>query len=284
MQVKTLTFIGAGNMASCLIAGLCADGYDPSALRATDPSAERLEALAQRFNITTSTDNTELVRGADVVVLAVKPDKCLNVLAEIRDLVCEQGSLVMSVAAGVNLSQLLGGLQADKHSIVRCMPNTPAMVGAGASVLFANSHADEAQRNLAESVMRVVGTVTWAASESQLNAMAALSGCGPAYCFRFMEAFHKAAVHAGIEEKQATELIIQTVLGATKLALESEQNFVQLRRQVASPGGMTEQGLQVLEDAGIDDMLQRVFSAAFEHASHLEAQCDTGFDSSEQGD
>ncbi len=222
-----LAFIGAGNMASALINGLLTDGYPANDIIASDQLAEKRENLAGS-GIHTTDDNCQAVSGADVVVLAVKPQVLQAVCQEIRPAVEQNHPLIISIAAGINetsLAQWLG----NEAAIVRTMPNTPAMVQTGASVLHANSHASDAQKDLAESILRAVGITRWLDSEKLIDAATAVSGSGPAYYFLLMESMEKAAVEMGLPEETAHLLTLQTALGAARMAMESNDIPRELR-------------------------------------------------------
>ena len=268
MQEVTISFIGAGNMASSLIGGLVASGCHPDRLWASNPSEARLRALHARFGIHTSTDNEKAIALADVVVLSVKPGVCRQVCTALHAPIQATRPLVVSIAAGVTLASLAHWL-GETVPIVRCMPNTPALVGAGASALYANPVVDAAMRDLAESILRAVGITLWVDAEAQLEIVTALSGSGPAYFFRVMEALIHGAKALGLSEKQATLLTLQTALGAAKIALESNEDPATLRQRVTSPGGTTEAAISVLETADIDKLFEEALSAAHARAKAL---------------
>ncbi len=268
MQNTTIAFIGAGNMGHSLIGGLIADGYDPKHMWATCPEAEKLAQLAAQYGVYTTIDNQEGAAAADVVIFAVKPQVLHKVVLETAPVIQKRRPLVISIAAGVRTTDIqrwLGG----NAAIVRCMPNTPALIRSGATALFANAQVSAEQKNLAESIMRAVGLTVWLSDEKQLETVTALSGSGPAYFFRMIEALEQAAVAAGLPVETAHLLTLQTALGAARMALESAQPVKVLREQVTSPAGTTERALEVLEAGGINKLFESALHAAEQRAHEL---------------
>jgi pyrroline-5-carboxylate reductase len=261
MTQPTIAFIGAGNMAGSLIRGLVADGYDPGQIVAADPSTTQLSVLRSQTGVRTAGDNAAAIASAEVVVLAVKPQVLQTVARQIADAVQARRPLVISVAAGIRertLQTWLGG----GVPLVRTMPNTPAMIGAGATVLHASPEVTPEQQDTAESIMRAVGLTRWVEDEGLMDAVTALSGSGPAYFFLVMEAMEQAAVELGIPGETARLLTLQTALGAARMAMESNDDPATLRRRVTSPGGTTERALAVFEEQG----LRATFAAALKAA------------------
>jgi pyrroline-5-carboxylate reductase len=271
MKQQTLGFIGAGNMASSLIAGLVADGYPAQNIWASDLDAEKLDLLAGRFGICTSSNNQTVVENAQILVLAVKPQALQAVAREIGPGVRRAKPLVISLAAGVTeaaIDRWLGG-DAD---IVRCMPNTPALVKTGATALHGNDQVSAEQRSRAEAVLRAVGLTVWVETEELLDTVTALSGSGPAYFFLFMEAMEEAAVQMGLEAATARLLTQQTALGAARLAIESDDSPAELRRRVTSPGGTTERAVGAFEQAALRATTLAAMQAAQARAVELSLQ------------
>lgn len=268
MEAQKIAFIGAGNMASALISGLTADGFSPGNIWASDPTDKNLTALEQQFGIQTCSDNKAAVAQADIVVLAVKPQVMSEVCQEISETVKAKNALVISVAAGIEVSSLAYSL-GETTAIVRGMPNTPALIKTGATGLFANEYVTDAQQSTAEEVMRAVGVVLWVEEEKQMDYVTALSGSGPAYFFRIMEAMEKTAIDLGLPVKTAHLLTLQTALGAAKLAMESQETLGVLREKVTSPGGTTEKGLEAMNAAGLDDVIEKTLTAASFRAAEL---------------
>lgn len=261
MKDVSIAFIGGGNMARSLIGGLIASGSDPTRLWVAEPDVGQREALRARFGIHTSADNPQIAALGDVVVLAVKPQVLRPVAEELAGVIQARRPLVISIAAGVrepDLGRWLGG----ETAIVRTMPNTPALVGSGATALFANSRATEEQRQIAESIMRAVGLTVWVGEERMLDAVTALSGSGPAYFFLLMEALEKIGVRLGLNPEVARLLTLQTAFGAAKMALESPDNPAALRARVTSPGGTTERAISVFQDEQLDALIARSLAAS----------------------
>lgn len=268
MKDVQLSFIGGGNMASSLIGGLLADHLESAQITVADSNQQTLQGLAVRYGVNTTSDNGQAVSTADIVILAVKPQVLRLVAEELRDSVQAHKPLVVSVAAGVRSADLVRWL-GGKVSLVRAMPNTPALLQAGATAMFANEQVKTGQRNLAESILRTAGLTLWVDDEAMMDAVTALSGSGPAYFFRIMEAMEAAAAELGLAPETAHLLTIQTALGAAKMALESSEPVSVLRERVTSPGGTTEQGLRVLDENHIDKLMAEVLTAAHDRSREL---------------
>jgi len=271
MKQQTLGFIGAGNMASSLIAGLLADAYPPANIWASDVEGDKLRHLANHFGIQTTPDNRQVVEHAQILVLAVKPQMLKDVAGSIADSVQRHKPLIISLAAGVleaDIDQWLGG----GIDIVRCMPNTPALVKTGATAMHGVASLSSEQRSRAEAVLRAVGLTVWVDSEELLDAVTALSGSGPAYFFLFMEAMEEAAVGLGLNAETARLLTQQTALGSARLAMESEESPAELRRRVTSPGGTTEKAIGVFEASGLRKLISEAMTAARQRAGELAKQ------------
>lgn len=264
---QTIGFIGGGNMARSLIGGLVRAGYPPNALRVADPNESIRTALVTDFNILATHDNQQIADQCDVVVLAVKPQVLKEVATALRT-GQRQHQLFLTVAAGIRTTSL-GHWLGSETPIVRAMPNTPALVQSGATGLFANARVTEAQRDLAESIMRAAGLVQWIKDENQMDAVTALSGSGPAYLFLVMEAMEKAGQDLGLPAETARLLTLQTAFGAAKLALEIEEDPAVLRQNVTSPGGTTERAIQVLQHEGLEEMFNKALCAARDRAQEL---------------
>ncbi len=268
MTDKTIAFIGGGNMASSLIAGLIAGGWPIERVLVADPLAEKRQELAARFAVKIAQDNSEAVATADVVVLAVKPQVARTVAWEIGPMLSERSGLLVSIAAGVKEPDIRRWLGFEAP-IVRAMPNTPAMVGSGATGLFANERVSRGQKDLAESILRAVGLVLWIEDESQMDAVTALSGSGPAYFFLVMELLEEAGGRLGLPPRTSRLLTLETAFGAAKMALESPEEPASLRRRVTSPGGTTEKAIQRLEDGGIREIFHTALEAARDRATEI---------------
>lgn len=254
-----ITFLGGGNMAAALIGGLVDKGFPASAIQVVELQAENRERLAARWGVRAIEALDEAALGCDVLVLAVKPQQMKAALAPLAGRL--DGQLVVSIAAGLRLADLsrwLGGYR----RLVRCMPNTPALIGAGITGLFAASEVDRAGRDAAERVLAAVGSTVWIADETQMDAVTAISGSGPAYVFHFIEALQAAGREAGFDDATARKLAIETVLGAARLAAQSPEPASVLRERVTSKGGTTEAALNSLAAAGWHDALVAAVRAA----------------------
>jgi pyrroline-5-carboxylate reductase len=271
-----ISFIGGGNMATSLIGGLIADGRDPASVYVTDVDTAKLETLADAFRVQTSTDNEEAVKLASCVVFAVKPQAMAPVVKSVAVPARAHRPLFVSIAAGVREPDILRWLGFDA-AIVRSMPNTPALVGSGATALYANAFVSDEQRSLAESVLRAVGLTLWVEDEDLLDAVTALSGSGPAYCFLLMECMERAGIALGLSKDHARMLTIQTAFGAAKMALESSESPATLRTRVTSPGGTTERALDTLMAGGMENLLHKALHAA--HHRSVELGIEFGRDS-----
>lgn len=268
MNTAKLTFIGGGNMATSLILGLIADGYEPSRITVSDLDQDKLARLAARCGIRTAADNHSAASGADVIVLSVKPQVIEQVARGLAAIIAEEKPLVISIAAGVQSSALktwLGG----KVSLVRTMPNTPAMLQAGATGMFADKDVSTQQRDQAESIMRAVGITEWVADERMMDVVTAVSGSGPAYFFLFMEAMEESARAMGMEDETARMLILQTALGAARMAIESQDAPAILREKVTSPGGTTEKALEVFAQSHFKQMVDNAMQSASRRSHEL---------------
>ncbi len=267
MQHVDIGFIGAGNMARSLLGGLLAQRYPKERLWTSDPDSGQRE-LATALGVGhVSADNEEIVAHCAVVVVAVKPQMARQALAPLKEAVATSKPLVISIAAGIELAALESWLGAQR--IVRCMPNTPALVSQGVTAMLANAHVTDVDRVLAESIMGAVGQWLWLEQESQLDAVTALSGSGPAYFFYFLEAMIEAGCELGLSEGDARTLALQTALGSSKMALQSDLAPDALRLQVTSPGGTTERALAVLRNGGFSPLVKAAIKAAEERAREL---------------
>jgi len=264
----TIAFIGGGNMATSLIGGLIASGQPKDAIWVTDVDDEKLRSLQNDFQLNTTGDNALAVRRAGTVVLAVKPQMMGQVLDAISQASKETAPLIVSIAAGVREPDIRHRLGYDA-AIVRTMPNTPALLGCGASALYANDNVSAEQRSRAESVLRAVGITVWVDEESRLDAVTALSGSGPAYYFLLMELMEDSGVYMGLDREAARALTLQTALGAARMANETDEAPSTLRERVTSPGGTTQAAIQSLKDAGIGEVVGRALEAARDRAIEL---------------
>ena len=268
MSDQPIAFIGAGNMASSLIGGLVAQGRDPATIRAADPDAATRERAASRFGIEVSADNAATIGGAGTVVLAVKPQVMAEVVRDCAPAILEAGALVVSVAAGVRGADICRWLGRDAP-VVRAMPNTPALLGCGATGLFANDHVSAGQRERAEAILSAAGITEWVAEEALLDAVTGISGSGPAYYFLLMELMENAGREMGLPADTARRLVLHTALGAARMALESEDAPGLLRERVTSPKGTTEAALNILREGGIEALVTDAVRGARDRAAEL---------------
>lgn len=267
MNKSRIAFIGGGNMARSLIGGLLATGVAPAALFVSEPEADKRGHFTA-LGVAASPDNEKIAAQADTIVLAVKPQTLKTALTPLAPVLQQRRPLLLSIAAGIRIAEIerwAGGAL----PVVRAMPNTPALVRAGATGLYANALTSGEQRDRAESILRSVGTAVWLPDERLLDAVTALSGSGPAYIFLVMEALEQAAVDLGLDAATARLLTVETVLGSARLALESRTDPEELRRRVTSPGGTTERALAVLSQGGFEDLLKRAVTAAAQRAEEL---------------
>lgn len=269
-KARKLAIIGGGNMARSLIGGLLSDGWKARQFRVADPNPAQRELLAQLFGITVCDSNTDALEDADGVVLAVKPQVLCKVVKELGSDLVKTRPLVISLAAGVRAADIQRWI-GESLPVVRVMPNTPALVAAGASGLYATPEVNAAQADFAESLMRAVGLVVWVQNEQHMDIVTALSGSGPAYVFLMLEAMEDAAVAQGLDRKTARLLTLQTVFGAAKMGLESEETPATLRSHVTSPGGTTAAGIRELE-RGFRDLVYNAIDAAAARAESMAGQ------------
>ena len=263
-----IAFIGGGNMASSLIGGLVAKNFLGPNIHVSDLNQDVLHNLKEKFGIIPFySDNIAAIKEVDIIVLATKPQVMAGVAIEIGNGI--SGSpLIISIAAGireVDLGRWLGGHRA----IIRTMPNTPALLQCGATGLYANSFVSEKQKSLAESIMHSVGITTWMDKESQLDAVTALSGSGPAYFFLLMEAMENAGIEMGLPKEVAHRLTVQTALGAAKMARENSDGTGELRKKVTSPGGTTERAIDVFRGDGFEQLVLQALLAARDRSEEL---------------
>ncbi|WP_153109590.1 pyrroline-5-carboxylate reductase [Propionivibrio limicola] len=245
-----ITFLGGGNMTTALIGGLLNHGSQPASISVIEISAEKRALLEKNYGINVFDGADAAALACDAIVLAVKPQQmreaCQSLQRHLRD------QLVISIAAGLRLTDLsrwLGG----HEKLVRTMPNTPSLISAGMTGLFAPPSVSEAERLGAERIMQAVGRTVWVNEEAQINAVTAISGSGPAYVFLFIEALQEAAAELGLSPKQARQLSIETFLGAAKLAAQSDEPASVLRERVTSKGGTTEAALSKMAEAGVKE-------------------------------
>lgn len=267
MTAPTIGFIGAGNMASSLIGGLLQQGVEASRIMASDLNEQQLAELARQAGIRTSSDNAELARECDVLVLAVKP-QVMREVCQALPRPRKPGQLVISIAAGITCASLARWLGEDTP-LVRCMPNTPALRGRGVSGLYASDLVSAQQKALAEDILNAVGISLWLEQEDLIHAVTAVSGSGPAYFFYLMEAMTDAGVQLGLPRDMAERLTLHTALGAADMAVHSDVDPAELRRRVTSPNGTTEQAIKSFTRDDLPGMVARAMEAAAERSADL---------------
>ncbi|WP_299692696.1 pyrroline-5-carboxylate reductase [Hydrocarboniphaga sp.] len=262
---QTLAFIGGGNMATSLIGGLIAAGTDPQLVRVAEPDAARAAALRERFGVSIAAAGAEIVAGAAAVVLAVKPQQLVQAVKPLR---LDAGATVLSIAAGVRVATLRAALGDGVH-LVRSMPNTPALYGCGISGLYAPAGTPPSARDLAQTILDAAGQTCWVEQESDLDAVTAVSGSGPAYFFLLVEAMREAGEQLGLSPAVAAQLAARTLVGAAKMVDAGDTDVAVLREQVTSRGGTTEAALRHLESAGLRPMFAAALAAAARRSSQL---------------
>lgn len=271
MAISRIAFIGAGNMANSLVGGLIADGYDPNCLCVSGPTQAKLDLFCEKYGVSCTTSNIDAAKNSDVIVLCVKPQTIRNVMEELSEVIEQRDPLIISIAAGIRCENIEQGQKA-RPAIVRCMPNTPALLGVGATALYANEKVTAAQKEVAESIMRSVGTTLWLDDELLLDVVTALSGSGPAYFFLIIESMQDAAIALGLPEKAAKLLTLQTALGAARMAFESPDSAEVLREKVTSPGGTTERALEVFKAGHLKELFADAIKQAAVRAEELSQQ------------
>jgi pyrroline-5-carboxylate reductase len=264
----TVSFIGGGNMGAALIRGLIAQGLAPQNIVVGEPVPARRTTLAQEFGVRVTDDNREAVRGADVVVLAVKPQDMAATVQSFAPEFRPRAPLVLSIAAGIRVADIQGWC-GPGVAVARAMPNRPALNGAGATAIYAPAGLADTHRGLAEQVLGASGTTVWVRDEHSLDVVTALSGSGPAYFFLLAELMTDAAVGLGLERDSARELAIQTLFGSGRMARESDGDLQRLRAEVTSKGGTTEAALRSFDAANLRDIVAAALKAATDRAGEL---------------
>jgi pyrroline-5-carboxylate reductase len=270
-NIRRLAFIGGGNMAAALIGGLVKRGLARERIVVADPSREQLERLSLEHGITAAPDNPTAAAGAEVVVLAVKPQQMRAVAQGLAPHLEQSAPLVISVAAGIPHAALTRWF-GSRIAVVRTMPNRPALNGFGATGLYAPASVGAANRALAETIMAAVSATVWVEHESQMDTVTALSGSGPAYFFLFMEALEAAAHARGLPNDIAHKLTLETAFGASQMARLSSESLSTLRDQVTSKGGTTAAALDVLDAAGLRAIVAHAVAAADRRSAELAAE------------
>jgi len=270
-NLRRLAFIGGGNMAAALIGGLTQRGLPAERVVVADTNRTQLQRLVRDFGIHAAADNAAAAQGAEVVILAVKPQQMRSVAQALAPHVAESRPLVISIAAGIPHAVLVRWLGTN-IPVIRTMPNRPALNGFGATGLYAPTNVGAVARELAESIMAAVGATVWVDHESQMDTVTALSGSGPAYFFLFMEALEAAAHQRGLPTDVAHRLTLETAFGAAQMARHSAETLATLRQQVTSQGGTTAAALEVLDAAGLRAIVAHALAAADRRSAELAAE------------
>ena len=263
---ETLCFIGGGHMARSLIGGLIARGVPAKQCIVADPSSAQLDSLRAEFSVRTTSENAIAARDADVIVFAVKPQELRSVAHELRRAIEARGPLLISVAAGIRARDIQQWTQAP---VVRCMPNRPALQGNGVTGLFATDDVPDARRQLAEQLLSAVGKTLWLERESDMDAVTAISGSGPAYFFLLIEMLEQTGVKLGLRPETARTLAIETAYGSGWMAKLSSTSPAVLREQVTSKGGTTAAALACLEAHGVRAIFDEAVTAAARRSAEL---------------
>lgn len=272
-----IAFIGGGNMARSLIGGLIARGGQATTIRVAEPVASLREALQRDFGVRCFATASEAAAGATVWLLAVKPQVMRSVCSELSPLARAQHPVAISIAAGITAAQLarwLGVVAGGTVAVVRAMPNTPALLGAGITGLFATPSVNAAQREQAARLLSTVGPTVWIEDEAQMDAVTAVSGSGPAYVFLLAEAMQAAGQAQGLPADTARALTTQTLLGAARMLVESTDAAEVLRARVTSPGGTTQAAIETLQAGGFPALVHCAIAAATERGRQLSAAND----------
>jgi pyrroline-5-carboxylate reductase len=261
VNASTIAFVGGGNMARSLIGALVRGGMAASQIRVAEPNADLRQQLTDDFGVAVFADGVDAAAGADIVVLAIKPQVMRSVCGSLAPVLAERHPLMISIAAGLRIEQIDGWLGGG-FPIVRCMPNTPALIGAGATGLIANGAVDASGRKQAETLLGAAGITVWIEHEDQIDVVTGVSGSGPAYFFLMIEALEDAGVAEGLPLETARALAIQTCLGAARMASEDAETPARLRERVTSPNGTTAAALQAFADGGLRELVARAVKAA----------------------
>jgi len=272
-EAAAIAFIGGGNMARSLIGGLLASGTDPGSIRVAAPSESTRRGLEADFGVRTFQTAAEAVQGAGVWMFAVKPQVMRGVCEDLQAAAKTDRPVAVSVAAGITSAQMERWLGGDA-AVVRAMPNTPSLLGAGVTGLYANAKVDAEGRRRADAVLATAGVTVWIDDESRMDAVTATSGSGPAYIFLLAEAMEDAAVAQGLPDEAARTLVLQTILGAARMLTGSDESPAELRRRVTSPGGTTHAAIETFENGGLRDLVARAMSRATERGRELSAAND----------
>lgn len=278
---QDIAFIGGGNMARSLIGGLVGRGFDPSRLHVAEPVEAMREALERDFGVKTHAEATQAVAqagartgtSAPLWLFAVKPQVMRGVCESLSDAAREQDPLVVSIAAGITSAQLQRWL-GKELAVIRAMPNTPALLGAGVTGLFATGNVDASGRERAEQLLSSAGPTVWVGDEALIDSVTAVSGSGPAYVFLLAEAMQAAAIAEGLPADAARTLSLQTILGAARMLTEAGETATELRRRVTSPNGTTQAAIETFQAGGFEALIGKAIHAARARGAELSAAND----------
>lgn len=271
-KMTTIGFIGAGNMAYALISGLINNGFSAQNIKVSDTNEVLLSQRQADFGVEVFTNNTQLARQCDVIVFAVKPQTLPTVCKELQAHITHK-PLIISIATGAkstSINHWLGG----NTSIVRSMPNTPALLGKGATGMTANNAVTDEQKKITEQILGSVGQCFWVKNEEMLDAVTALSGSGPAYFFLMIESITNAGIALGLDEKTAKKLSIQTALGASMMANQSDDSVHELRTKVTSKNGTTQAAIESFQNQNFEAIISHAMRAAFDRAKEIGFELD----------
>lgn len=266
---RKIAFIGAGNMTQSIVGGMVKSGYPSDNIYVSNPSPEKLEKLKSNLNVHTSQDNQVVANAADVIVLSVKPQLMADVCAALKQQVSNlSDKLIVTIAAGIRIEKYRQYLGNDIR-MIRVMPNTPSLVGKGMSGLVADDRVSEADKAFITEAFDGVGATLWVTDEDELDILGAVAGSGPAYFFEFMASLQKAATALGFDRDKARQMVQQTALGAAEMAIASDLELEELRKQVTSKGGSTAKGIEVYQAADIDDISGQAVKAAVQRNQEM---------------
>lgn len=261
-NIRTIGFIGAGNMPQSIIGGMIKGGFPAASVLVSNPSRPKLDLLSDKYGLRTSQNNHEVANAADVIVLSVKPQLMREVCEDLKENVSNLADkLIVTIAAGLRFASYYDFL-GDDVRVIRVMPNTPSLVGEGVSGLVADEKVTAAEKEFVQQVFDYVGITLWLDDEDAIDVLGAVAGSGPAYFFEFMHGLQRAAEEFGVSPEQARAMVQQTALGAAKMACESELSLVDLRKQVTSKGGSTAKGIEAYQNGELNEISKKAVAAA----------------------
>lgn len=272
--LKRIGLIGGGNMGSCLVGGLIRHGHPSQQILVVDHNEKHRAQLEEKWQIFTTSNPKEILSQIHILVLAVKPQSMRAVVEEIAPLIDPQQTLIVSIAAVITTTQIQRWLSRSEFPVVRAMPNTPALLGVGITGVYASPQVNSAWQQQATILLQALGEVVWVKEEGLMDIVTALSGSGPAYFFYFMESLINSATALGLPEEIASKLTFNTALGSATMALHCNEDIMTLREKVTSKGGTTEQGINVLKDGKLQDLLAKTLTAATSRGKTLSEQYD----------